>query len=425
MTEQRDPRQLKPHPRNQKIYGQESTTDLRARVEQSGWIKPLVVTPGDLIISGHQRREVAIELDWPTVPVEVRHFADEAAELEALLLENASRDKTAEQKVREAECWREIEASKAVARMSEAAIAQHQGSENFHTPDAGRTTDKVAERVGFGSGRTYEKAAKVVEVIDREEAAGNKETAAAMRTVLNDQSVDAAFKIARLPDQQRERVAEKINTKIEAMKAAPNGPQKPIDVHTTITRVQREDRHEAIGATAAAMPAGQFQVFYADPPWRYEFSETESRAIENQYPTMTLDDICALPVADMAADDAMLFMWATNPKLEEAMRVIKAWGFEYRTNMVWVKDKIGMGYYCRSQHELLLVARRGSFPVPLEEHRPASVLRGDRVIHSRKPEEMYRLIEAMYPAARRVELFCRTPQPGWDVWGNQAEQAAG
>ena len=82
-------------------------------------------------------------------------------------------------------------------------------------------------------------------------------------------------------------------------------------------------------------------MIYADPPWRYEHVKTESRAIENQYPTMDLDAICALPVRDIATDDSVLFLWATSPKLAEAMRVIDAWGFTYRTCMAWVKEKIG------------------------------------------------------------------------------------
>lgn len=165
---------------------------------------------------------------------------------------------------------------------------------------------------------------------------------------------------------------------------------------------------------------GPFNVIYADPPWRYEYIETESRAIENQYPTMTLDAICALPVGDIAADDCVLLMWATSPKLAEAMQVLEAWGFNYRTCMVWVKDKIGMGYYARQQHELLLIAARGELPTPLPENRPSSVFYGERTEHSRKPETAYELVERMYPEYKRVELFARNKRDGWQTWGNQA-----
>jgi N6-adenosine-specific RNA methylase IME4 len=173
------------------------------------------------------------------------------------------------------------------------------------------------------------------------------------------------------------------------------------------------------------IPPGVFRLLYADPPWRYEHIETESRAIENQYPTMDLDAICALPVP--AADDAVLYLWATSPKLEEAMRVIDAWGFTYRTCAVWDKEMIGMGYYFRQQHELLLVAARGALPVPDPSARPSSVIRVKRGPHSSKPVRVYELLESMYPAftvADRVELFSRTARPGWTTWSNEPAVAS-
>jgi N6-adenosine-specific RNA methylase IME4 len=169
---------------------------------------------------------------------------------------------------------------------------------------------------------------------------------------------------------------------------------------------------------ASPMPTEEFAVLYADPPWRYEHVETENRAIENQYPTMELDDICALEVP--AAEDAVLFLWATSPKLSEAMHVLTSWGFTYRTCMVWVKDKIGMGYYARQQHELLLIGVKGEPPVPAEADRPPSVLEAPRTGHSVKPPEFYALIERMYPGFQKIELFARATREGWTTWGNQA-----
>lgn len=165
------------------------------------------------------------------------------------------------------------------------------------------------------------------------------------------------------------------------------------------------------------IPAGVFRLLYADPPWRYEHVETESRAIENQYPTMDLDAICALTVP--AADDAVLYLWATSPKLAEAMRVIEAWHFTYRTCAVWDKEQIGMGYYFRQQHELLLVAARGALAVPDPSARPSSVIRSKRGAHSAKPAVVYDLLEAMYPAFTaqdRIELFTRTARACWPQW---------
>lgn len=178
----------------------------------------------------------------------------------------------------------------------------------------------------------------------------------------------------------------------------------------------RRGEAEPLGAVEAA------HVIYADPPWRYEHSETSTREIENHYPTMTFDDLAALEIP--AADDAVLFLWATSPKLLEAVALIDAWGFSYRTCMVWVKDKIGMGYYARQQHELLLIAKRGELPVPAPEDRPPSVVEGVRGEHSAKPERFYELIERMYPTYRCVEMFARNTRPGWHAWGNQAKASA-
>ena len=166
---------------------------------------------------------------------------------------------------------------------------------------------------------------------------------------------------------------------------------------------------------------GQYTIIYADPPWRYEHVKTENRAIENHYPTMDLDEICALPVSDIATPDSVLFLWTTSPKLAESMQVIDAWGYTYRTCMVWDKDRIGMGYYARQQHELLLIATRGSVPVPEPENRPPSVIRLRRDDgHSAKPAEFYAMIERMYPELRKLEMFARTRRDGWAAWGNQA-----
>ena len=194
----------------------------------------------------------------------------------------------------------------------------------------------------------------------------------------------------------------------------------------TIPEAKREirQREKAIRVAEIARqePAplqsvGPFPVLYADPPWRYEDAEP-TRAVENNYPTMSLDEIKRLDVP--ACDDAVLFLWATSPKLEEALEVLKAWGFQYRTCMVWVKDKIGMGYYARQRHELLLIGKRGNLPVPDPEDRPDSVVMAPRAGHSEKPEAFYEVIERMYPTCERVELFARHPRDGWAAWGNQA-----
>jgi N6-adenosine-specific RNA methylase IME4 len=200
------------------------------------------------------------------------------------------------------------------------------------------------------------------------------------------------------------------------------------DLRKEVEKADRADRRRVRVEKLAKISKGnsdleadrRYPIIYGDPPWRYEHAVSDSRAIENHYPTMSLEEICALPVADLATEDALLFLWATAPKLGECFEVLKAWGFDYRTCAVWAKDRIGMGYYFRSQHELLLVAKRGEPPAPAESDRRSSVIHAPRGEHSAKPVEFYELIEGMYPDLPKIELFSRSPRDGWVAWGNQA-----
>jgi N6-adenosine-specific RNA methylase IME4 len=123
-----------------------------------------------------------------------------------------------------------------------------------------------------------------------------------------------------------------------------------------------------------------------------------------------------------ACDNSILFLWTPNPMLQKAIEVVNAWGFDYRTSLAWVKDKIGMGYWVRQQHEQLLIGVRGDLRCPDPEDRPSSVVMAPRGGHSVKPEAFYGLIERMYPLASRVELFARQRRDGWAAWGNQVSQ---
>lgn len=162
-----------------------------------------------------------------------------------------------------------------------------------------------------------------------------------------------------------------------------------------------------------------YQVIYADPPWRYDFSRSESREIENQYPTMTVEEICALDIP--SSTNAVLYLWATAPKLPEALRVMEAWGFTYKSCMVWDKEILGMGYWFRGQHELLLVGVKGKMSPPAGALRVSSVLRERRGKHSAKPARFRELIASWFPNKPKLELFARVKPDGWDTWGNEVE----
>jgi N6-adenosine-specific RNA methylase IME4 len=194
----------------------------------------------------------------------------------------------------------------------------------------------------------------------------------------------------------------------------------------TVDRRERSSQPRDYDLQFMDFPEGRYPILYADPPWRYENPPMggSNRSIENHYPTMALDELCALPAAQLATDDALLYLWATAPKLAECFAVIEAWGFTYRTNIVWVKDKIGMGYHARSQHELLLIAKRGELPPPHPADRQSSVIFAERSEHSAKPAAFYELIERWYPTLPKLELFARCSRDGWTPWGNQVAAEA-
>lgn len=164
----------------------------------------------------------------------------------------------------------------------------------------------------------------------------------------------------------------------------------------------------------------RFATVYADPPWPY--SNTAARgAAENHYPTMTLDAILNEPVSSLIADAAHLHLWTTNAFLREAFDVVRAWGFRYKSCLVWVKPQIGMGNYWRVSHEFLLLGVRGSLPFHARTIRSWQLAR--RTVHSRKPFLFRSLIEQVSPGPY-LELYGREEQPqtGWSVYGNQVER---
>jgi len=172
------------------------------------------------------------------------------------------------------------------------------------------------------------------------------------------------------------------------------------------------------------LAAGAYDFIMADPPWRFEtYSEKgEEKSPQAHYATMTLDDIKRLPVAGLAAENALLWLWATAPMLAQQIAVLEAWGFVFKTSGVWVKTTVngkisfGTGYVLRNAHEPFLIGTRGD---PVTARSVRSVVMGQVRAHSQKPEAGYAAAEALMPGARRVELFSRTSRKGWCVWGDE------
>ena len=215
-----------------------------------------------------------------------------------------------------------------------------------------------------------------------------------------------AQQLAAMPDQQFEQVRDGTKTLTAALSALRKQSIKA-------DLVERE------------LPRGRYRVIYADPPWWYgtpQHSKTEQVAtLGTHYPSMKTGAICDLPVGDMAADNAVLFLWATSPLLFEAKAVIDAWGFTYKASIVWDKVLHNVGHYVSVRHEFLLICTRGSC-LPDSDKLHDSVVSIERTAHSAKPEQFRDIIDEMYTPVKgdRLELFARAATPKhWASWGNQ------
>ena len=194
------------------------------------------------------------------------------------------------------------------------------------------------------------------------------------------------------------------------------GEMKPVEAH-------RQMKRDAVADKVSELPTDQYRIIYADPPWKYgDKRDGHTTGAEDHYPTLSISELCALPVKDMAATDAVLFLWVTSPMLEDAFSIIKAWGFQYKTSFVWDKIKHNMGHYNSVRHEFLLVCTRGSC-TPDNSTLFDSVQSIERTEHSMKPERFREIIDTLYVHGKKIELFRRgTVLPGWDAWGNETHE---
>ncbi|MCD6199290.1 MAG: DNA methyltransferase [Deltaproteobacteria bacterium] len=172
-----------------------------------------------------------------------------------------------------------------------------------------------------------------------------------------------------------------------------------------------------------SFPDKKYTIIYADPPWRYRNKNTGGSLVsgaDHKYSTMSLDEICNLPIHKIRASNSVLFLWVTVPLLLEGFIVMDAWGFKYKTMLTWVKtNRLGMGFWFRGQTEHLLLGVRGK--VKAFRSQEPNVIQCRPEKHSKKPDAFRALIERATAdmGGERIELFARQRTPGWDVWGNE------
>jgi N6-adenosine-specific RNA methylase IME4 len=198
---------------------------------------------------------------------------------------------------------------------------------------------------------------------------------------------------------------------------------------------ERRAKRNTLADLYPPLPSEKFDIIYADPPWDYngkmqfDRGSTKKEEIDLskkifissacfKYPTLKLDELQKLRVQDIATDDSLLFMWATNPFLDQAIELGKAWGFTYRTVIfIWDKMVHNPGKYNLSYCELCLLFKRGRIPSPRGARNTKQLIRAPRGEHSEKPIEVARNIELMFPHHKRIELFARQAMPEWSAWG--------
>lgn len=167
------------------------------------------------------------------------------------------------------------------------------------------------------------------------------------------------------------------------------------------------------------LPKGKYNIIYADPPWKFNNSGFKESAASH-YKTMPTDNICTMPIKDLCGPTTILFIWATNAMLEDALKVVKAWGFDYKSNFAWIKNKgPQIGWFTISRHELLLICTSKENLHPKIKY--VSWFKGNVSKHSKKPELVYDMIETMYKGPY-IELFARNKRKGWKSFGNEVSE---
>ena len=240
---------------------------------------------------------------------------------------------------------------------------------------------------------------------------------------------DRARKAAAMPEAKfEEQVARAVKVAVAATEGDAAVVREARKAQQDAKRDRRAERERELAAKIVALPDKLYGVIVSDPEWKDEVWSEETgmdRAAANHYPVSREEVIKSRPVGKLAARDCVLFLWTTNQHLRIALDVMETWGFEYKSNYVWVKDGISTGRWNRSRHEILLIGTRGNPVCPAPGTQWDSAIMSPRLAHSEKPKCFLEMIEQYFPNVPKIELNCRgKPRPGWDAWGNEVEEAA-
>lgn len=378
----------------------EKIDELAESIAESGLLQPIVVAHDGRLIAGWHRLEAAKRLGWKSIRAQRANRLDADAIKLAEIDENLARAELSP-------------AERAIHVAARKALYEKRHPETQHGAigkgrrkvcDSTRFTTDTAKKTG-SSERSVQLDAQRAKSIPR------------IRDVIGT-SLDEGVEIdalAKLPAGEQGKLIDraKAGEKVSAKGAAKK-----------VIRERRELKlAEATHAASKALGKKLYSVIYADPATRFEPWSRETgmdRAADNHYPTMITDKICAMQVP--AADDSILFLWATVPMLEHSLRIMREWGFDYRSMITWDKEREATGYWARNRTEHLLIGVRGKVPAPAPGDQPPGLVRAPATEHSCKPVAFAEIIERSFPNQPKLEMFARRRRPGWDVHGNEVEQ---
>lgn len=277
-------------------------------------------------------------------------------------------------------------------------LRQPSGPGSGKSAQANEAREQVASQFGV-SGRHVQRAKKL------------KQTAPQLLDAVKAGKMDlgTAVKASRLEDELRRVVLGQVSSS-----------ERPVDGKQAVRAALRQQATTRIESEPVPLPTGPFRVIVADPPWAYEKRKDDgSHRAALTYPTMTTAEICALPMAERAHEDCVLWLWTTNAFMRDAFQVLDAWGFAEKTILTWAKDRMGTGDWLRGKTEHCILAVRGAPHVNLTNQ--TTLLAAPLRDHSRKPDEFYALVETLCPGSK-LEVFARQQRPGWVAWGAESEK---
>lgn len=365
---------------------------LAESINQIGLLHPVAIDEYFNLLAGLHRIEACKRLGWQTIPAIIRQNGDallaELTEIDENLIRNE---------------LTVLEQGEHLARRDEV-LAEMGQRKPDHRPKKGiestsflKSTADIAMEAGISKSTTQQRKQIANKLSD--------EVKDVIRdTELADRATDL-LQLARLDsDAQKDAVSRVLSGKARNIKQAKK-------------QAKREKQVESIQSTV--WPAGKYHAIAIDPPWPYDNrADDESHRAANPYPSMSIEKITRLEVPGLSLDDSILWLWTTNAFMEEAHQIARTWGFEVKTILTWVKDRIGTGDWLRGQTEHCLMAIKGKPVVNLTNQ--STVIYGPLREHSRKPEQFYQLVDDLCPG-KKVELFGRQVREGWAAYGNELD----